>query len=237
MPVTRYDRHRPLLSDHAWERLTTTPVLIAGVGGLGTSVAMHLARLGPLRIELWDPGEVDAPDLNRQILYGQGDLGRSKVEAARERLEETNPELHLTAVGAALDFERFFEESSLAETAPVIFDCLDSFAARGGLDDIQQRLSCPIFHAGVESWYGQVTTLLPDGGGYARAFGPDFASNPTSRKPILPHTVSLAAAYQVGEFLRWCENPEHTPLSDALLLLDARDMRTRRVALGEEASV
>ncbi len=235
MPVTRYERHRPLLSDRAWERLVSTPVLIAGVGGLGANAAMHLARLGPLRMELWDPAEVDAPDLNRQILYGPGDLGSSKVAAARERLEDINPELDLTAVAAALDFERFFQASSLAETAPVIFDCLDSFAARGGLDRIQQSLSCPIFHAGVESWYGQVTTFLPGGGGYARAFGPDFASNPTPRKPILPHIVSIAAAYQVGEFLRWCENPERTPLSDALLLVDSRDMRTRRVALGGEA--
>ncbi len=235
--MTRYDRHRPLLSDRAWDRLTTTPVLIAGVGGLGANVAMHLARLGPLRMELWDPGVLDAPDLNRQILYGQSDLGASKVAAARARLEDINPELDLTAVPGALDFDRFFETSALAEEALVIFDCLDSFSARGGLDRIQKSMSCPVFHAGVETWYAQVTTLLPGGGGYARAFGPDFASNSTPPKPILPHVVSMAAAFQVGEFLRWCETPERTPLSDALLLLDAREMRTRRVALGEEATV
>ncbi|MFP4567185.1 MAG: HesA/MoeB/ThiF family protein [Spirochaetaceae bacterium] len=233
--MTRYDRHRPLLSDHAWDRFIATPVLIAGVGGLGAAVAMHLARLGPLRMELWDPAAVDAPDLNRQILYGWSDLGRSKVAAARARLADINPELDLTAVADFLDFERFLEASGLAASALVIFDCLDSFSARGGLDRIQRRLSCPVFHAGVETWYGQVTTLLPGGGGYARAFGDDFASNSTPRKPILPHVVSMAAAFQVGEFLRWCETPERTPLSDALLLLDARGMSTRRVELGEGA--
>jgi molybdopterin/thiamine biosynthesis adenylyltransferase len=81
--VTRYERHRPLLSDRAWERLTSTPVLIAGVGGLGTNVVMHLARLGPLQIELWDPAEVDAPDLNRQILYGQGSSSTASTPSPR----------------------------------------------------------------------------------------------------------------------------------------------------------
>ncbi|MFO8065540.1 MAG: ThiF family adenylyltransferase [Spirochaetota bacterium] len=229
--MSRYDRHRPLFSDQAWQRLLTTPALIAGVGGLGTNVAMQLSRLAAMRIELWDPGVVDAPDLNRQILYGKDDIGAAKVECARRRLEEVNPELTVGTVCEAIDFERFREYSSVSDTAFVVFDCLDSFAARAGLSDIQNRLSCPIFHAGVESWYGQVTTLLPDGGGYKRAFGADYGASSQPRKPILPHVVSTAAGYQVGEFLRWCESPGATPLSDALLYFDAREMRVRRVEL------
>lgn len=229
--MSRYDRHRPLLSDEAWQRLLTTPVLIAGVGGLGTNVAMQLSRLAPMRIELWDPGVVDAPDLNRQILYGEADIGAPKVKCARRRLEEVNLELTVGTLCETVDLERFREKSSLLDTAFVIFDCLDSFPARVGLFDIQSRLSCPIFHAGVESWYGQVTTLLPNGGGYERAFGADFAASSQPRKPILPHVVSTAAAYQVGEFLRWCESPDATPLSDVLLYFDAREMRVRRVEL------
>ena len=240
-----------MLSDHAWSRLLETDIVVAGVGGLGSQVAVHLARLAPVRLELWDPARVDEPDLNRQVLYDTADLGKLKVEAAAKRLSRINPEAKVRVVASELDGASFFEQpvpgdsrsaaaaGAAAAGAPralVFFDCLDSFAARRELTGVQERLAregraCPVFHGGVEAWFGQVTTLLPGGGGYERAFGPQYDDGPAARKPIMPHVVSVVASFQLGEFFRWCETPEETPLSNSLLLFDGREMHTRAVRL------
>lgn len=230
--MTRFDRHRPLLSEDGWTRLRSTPVVLAGVGGLGTNVAMLLARLGVQELELWDPGVVDEPDLNRQILYGETDLGRAKVDTAVERLQMINGAITMRPLGHELDAPAFGELTSCADRSFVVFDCLDSFGARASLAELQERFARPVFHGGVDSWYGQVTTFLPGGGGYTRAFGADYASQSGPAKPIMPHVVAAVASFQVGEFVRWCELPDHTPLSDALLFYDGRSMSTRSVRLG-----
>jgi molybdopterin/thiamine biosynthesis adenylyltransferase len=205
-----------------------------------------------VRLELWDPARVDQPDLNRQVLYDSSDLETPKVDAAAERLLSINPEATVRGVASELDGAAFFERpvpgdsrsaaaaGAAGDGAPralVFFDCLDSFAARRGLAEVQESLlrkgaACPIFHGGVETWYGQVTTLLPAAGGYERAFGATYDTGSVAQKPIMPHVVAAVASLQVGEFSRWCETPEHTPLSDTLLLFDGREMHTRAIRLG-----
>lgn len=231
MEENRYMRHRPILSDFAWERLCETPVLLAGVGGLGSHVLESLSRLGPLTLELWDPGVLNTPDLNRQILYAEADLGRPKVEVAAERLSAINGELTIRTVHGALSAGAFDAESSLVGEPFVLFDCLDSFAARGELEKIRKESNCSVFHGGVDGWFGQATTFLGSGAGYEGAFGPEFASIPAGPKPILPQTVAAIASFQVSEYLHWCENPEKTPLSSAMLMYDGESMRVDRVEL------
>lgn len=231
MDEERYMRHRGLLSGEAWKRLAETPVLVAGVGGLGSHVLESISRLGPLTLEIWDPGTLNAPDLNRQILYAEENLGSLKVEAARGRLGAINRELAIHTVSKLLTAESFGLESSLREQTFVLFDCLDNFAGRGEIEMIRRERGCTVFHGGVEGWYGQATTFTPEGGGYPGAFGPDFASIPPATKPILPQTVAAVASFQVGEYLHWCETAGSTPLSSAMLLYDGRSMRVDRVEL------
>ncbi|MFW5796170.1 MAG: HesA/MoeB/ThiF family protein, partial [Alkalispirochaeta sp.] len=104
----------------------------------------------------------------------------------------------------------------------VLFDCLDSFAARSELDAIRRRTGCTVFHGGVEGWYGQATTFPGDGPGYADAFGPDFADTPAAAKPILPTTVAVIAALQVSDFFSLCTNGSPTPLTGTLAVYDGR---------------
>ena len=213
-------------------------MLVAGAGGLGSHVLQSIARLGPLRLEVWDPGVLDEPDLNRQILYEESDLGRRKADVAAERLRAINTDLDVTVVLDTLNYQTFRDYSSLRDRAPsdatsspdarasmVIFDCLDSFVARAGIAPIADALSAPIFHGGVEGWCGQATTILPGTGGYAGRFGPEFASIPPAMKLILTQTVSTIAALQVAEYLHWCDDPGETPLSRRLMLYDGKSLR------------
>ncbi|MCG8481285.1 MAG: ThiF family adenylyltransferase [Spirochaetales bacterium] len=228
----RYSRHRSLLSDAAWERMCAAHIVVAGAGGLGSHLLQGLSRLGALRIEIWDPALLDEPDLNRQVLYGAGDVGRPKVLVAAERLRAINPQLEVTAVQDAVPTDAVgVPLGDVHRSEVVVFDCLDSFSAREGLDALHRRIGCPVFHGGVEGWYGQVTTLLPGRGGYGHVFGPEYAAIPGGPKPILVHTVAAVAAFQTGEFLHWCADPRETPLSSSLLLYDGKTMRADQVRL------
>ena len=79
-------RQRPVIGEKGQKKLMESSVLIAGCGGLGTHVAQQLVRLGIGRIYLVDNGIIDAPDLNRQILYYRDDIGRKKGEVIEERI-------------------------------------------------------------------------------------------------------------------------------------------------------
>lgn len=226
----RYVRHRTLLDIDAWERLITTGITIAGVGGLGCHVLSSIARLGPIHLDLWDPGFVDAPDLNRQIFYTPDDIGRKKVEIAQEQLFRINQELtidlHAEPITAAA-----YSESISDGRSRVVFDCLDSFSARSQLEAIRRSQGVPVFHGGVEGFFGQATTFLPDRLGYEDVFGPGYQDRPPAPKPILPPTVAVIAALQVGEFVHWCSAPHETPLTGTMLLYDGRTMRCDRITV------
>jgi molybdopterin-synthase adenylyltransferase len=243
MMDNRYIRHRPLLDNDAWSRMAAVPVVIAGAGGLGSHVLTSLARLAPLTLEIWDPGILDEPDLNRQILYMEADLGRRKTEAAAEHLLACNSALTLHLHPEKLTAESFFLPDAAAERASqpsadaplfVIFDCLDSFEARYELELIRRRYSVPLFHGGVEGWYGQAATFLPGSPGFTGLLGPEFRHLPKAAKPILPQTVAAVASFQVGEYVHWCLNPDKTPLSEALLVYDGKSMKTDLITLSPE---
>lgn len=227
----RYTRHRAMLGEDAMKCLRGARVLLAGVGGLGSNVAMTLARLGVGTLELYDPGILDAPDLNRQILYYPSDLGRPKVAIAGERLRAINPEI--TVVEHP---ERITGETTLA-AVDICMDCLDSFQSRAALEEALQqgwepsrkdleerrRLAVPIIHGGAEGWFGQVSTLAPGGGGYAGLFGSVFTERSREAalgKPIMPHVVALVAAAQVQEFVRWCDGGVEGMLVNRILVID-----------------
>jgi molybdopterin/thiamine biosynthesis adenylyltransferase len=207
--MERYSRHRGLMTDAQWERLCRVRVVVAGAGGLGSHVLDMLARLAPMQIEIWDPAHLDAPDLNRQVLYTGADVGMFKVEAARRRLGMINPdartEIRAEAVSAHSPL------GDLIGGIDVCFDCLDSFAARADLETALMgsagrftvRGGIVIFHGGVSGYFGQAAMLTPPDLGYARLFGPDFSKIPAAAKPVMPFCVAMVAATQVAQFMQW----------------------------------
>jgi molybdopterin/thiamine biosynthesis adenylyltransferase len=231
MSDSRYERHRDLFSEGDWTRLTATPVVLAGAGGLGSHVASSIARLAPITLEVWDPGIVDAPDLNRQILYRPEAEGRRKADVAAEELARINPGLTIRSHALSISAESFAAHSTVggASSAPtdrdppfVLFDCLDTFAARAELEVIRRETGCTVLHGGVEGWYGQATTFPGKGPGYADAFGPDFASVPAAAKAILPSTVAVIAALQVAEYLHIFTGDRSPSLVGTFAIYDGR---------------
>ena len=222
----RYTRHRSFFSEAGWQRLTSTTIVVAGVGGLGSHVLSSVVRLGPVQLQLWDPGILDEPDLNRQVLYTPADIGRRKVEVAAEVLSRINPEVEVTTHPEPITAERC--DTVCASAQHVVFDCLDSFTARAELDAIRTRRGWTVFHGGVEGEHGQAVTFGPESAGYAGVFGPDYAKMAAAGKPILATTVAVIAAMQVGEFVHWCNGDGDTPLAHTMFVYDGHAMRSDR---------
>lgn len=237
--MNRYVRHRSLLPDPAWQRLAQVRCVVAGAGGLGSTVIMLLSRLGPVQLDIWDPGVVDEPDLNRQLVYTPADIGERKAGLAAAHVRASNPECTVTARSERLTHASFVkaygesgsredrraEPSGGAETgrpAPtlVLFDCVDSMSARAEFDRIHAAYTLPVFHAAVERSYGQVATLAQGSPGYDAILPAGWRDAAGPPKPIFPHVVTMAASLQVGEFVQWLSGAA-TPLADRLLHLDA----------------
>ncbi len=225
----RYRRHRELMSLRQWERLSSMRVVVAGAGGLGAHVLDMLARLAPMQIEIWDPSVLDAPDLNRQMLYTEADLGVLKVEAARQRLQNINPALTIECRAEAID-----SASRLGDSIggmDVCFDCLDSFAARAALEKafihstqhFNKKTAIPLFHGGVSGYFGQAAMLQPPDFGYARFFGPNFSEIPDSPKAVMPFSVAMVAATQVSLFIKWLAGTDASPRNARLVVIDGMD--------------
>src|SRR5579884_2550668 len=109
--VARYSRHliMPEVGMEGQQRLKAASVLLIGAGGLGSPLGLYLAAAGVGRIGLVDFDVVDFSNLQRQILHGTPDVGRPKLESARDRLSALNPEIAIVTHETALSSENALE--------------------------------------------------------------------------------------------------------------------------------
>jgi adenylyltransferase/sulfurtransferase len=156
--VARYSRHL-VLEEIGWAgqaRLKRGRVVLVGAGGLGSPAALYLAAAGVGTIGLIDDDVVDTTNLQRQVLYGTGDVGRPKLEAAAARLRDTNPHvrivthpLRLTAANA-LDVLRDYD---------VVIDGSDNFPTRYLVNDACVLLGKPYVYGSILRFEGQVAVF------------------------------------------------------------------------------
>ncbi len=137
------------------KKLLSSTVLVAGAGGLGSTVLQLLVRTGVGKIYIVDYGFLDEPDLNRQILYSKEHLGREKVFAAEEVLKKIR-DVEVVPMPVAID-----EGFSIPEDVDLVVDCLDNFKGKFILGDLCFNYNKPLIHAGIEAFYGQITVIIP----------------------------------------------------------------------------
>jgi molybdopterin/thiamine biosynthesis adenylyltransferase len=140
------------------ERLKKARVLVAGAGGLGSVVSVYLAVAGVGTMRLIDHDKVELSNLNRQILYGDKDIGRTKVDSAKERLEGLNPEVVVEAIAETITEDNVFE---LADGYNLIVDAMDNFAIRYILNRAAIDRGIPFIHGAVRGFEGRTTTIIP----------------------------------------------------------------------------
>src|SRR5213595_1157007 len=162
--LQRYSRHliMPEVTAEGQRRLKAARVLCIGAGGLGSPAALYLAAAGVGTIGIVDFDEVDLSNLQRQILHGTKDVGRSKLESAQDRLRDINPEIEIE-----LHQCRFSSEnaSKIVSEYDVVVDGSDNFATRYLSNDVCVFASKPNVYGSVFRFEGQTTVFAPYLGG------------------------------------------------------------------------
>jgi sulfur-carrier protein adenylyltransferase/sulfurtransferase len=162
--LQRYSRHllMPEVTSEGQRRLKAARILSIGAGGLGSPAALYLAAAGVGTIGIVDFDDVDLSNLQRQILHGTKDIGRSKLESARDRLRDINPEITIE-----LHECRFSSEnaSQLVAQYDVVVDGSDNFATRYLSNDVCVFAQKPNVYGSVFRFEGQTTVFAPHLGG------------------------------------------------------------------------
>lgn len=154
----RYKRHLilPEIGLRGQQALLESRVLLIGAGGLGSPLGLYLAAAGVGTLGLVDFDRVDASNLQRQVLYGTRDVGRPKVEVARERLEDLNPDVRIEAYPVQLTSANALE---ILRDYDVVVDGSDNFPTRYLVNDACVLLGKPNVHGAIFRFDGQVTVF------------------------------------------------------------------------------
>lgn len=215
--LERYRRQIALFGEEAQERLASARAVVAGAGGLGCPVALYLAAAGVGEIRLVDGDVVDRTNLNRQVLHGDRDVGRAKVESAAEKLRAQNPEITVIATYAAIDEEN---AAALADGADIIIDATDNFPVRYVLNRAALRLGVPLIHGAVRGFDGQATTIIPGRTACLECMFP-VAPPEEGVIPVVGTTPGIIGLIQANETIKYITGIGDL-LTNRLLVWDGR---------------
>ena len=161
--IERYSRHI-LLSEVGGEgqgKIAQSKVLVIGAGGLGSPCAFYLAAAGVGTLGIVDFDRVELNNLQRQILHVTQDVGRPKVESAKERLRALNPEVNVVTISERLTSKNTLD---IVRGYDVLVDGSDNFPTRYLMNDAAVLSNKPLVHGGIFRFDGQLFTILPHRG-------------------------------------------------------------------------
>ena len=234
--LLRYGRHLvlPEVGLDGQRRLKGSSALLVGAGGLGSPLALYLAAAGVGRIGLVDFDEVDASNLQRQILHGTSAVGRAKVDSAAERLADLNPHVEIVVHRERLDRDDALE---LIADYDVVADGTDNFATRYLVNDACGLLGKPNVHGSVFRFEGQASVFDVRRGPCYRCLYPE--PPPAGLVPscaeggvlgVLPGVIGTIQAVETLKLLLGIGSP----LVGRLLIFDALAMTFRELSLRKD---
>ncbi len=231
--LKRYSRHL-LLSEvgvEGQEKLKKASVLIVGLGGLGSPLAMYLAASGIGTLGLVDFDTVDDSNLQRQIIHGTSDVGRLKNESATEKLKEINPEITIIQHNVALTSENALQ---VIKNYDIVADGTDNFQTRYLVNDACVLLGKPNVYGAIYRFEGQASVFATKEGPCYRCLypkPPEAGTVPSCAEAgvlgVLPGLIGTVQATEVVKLI--LEKGE--PLIGRLLLYNALDMRFSEIKL------
>jgi adenylyltransferase/sulfurtransferase len=223
----RYGRHLiiPEVGMEGQRRLKAAKVLIIGAGGLGSPSSLYLAAAGVGTIGLIDFDVIDETNLHRQILYTEKDVGRSKVQTAKERLQLANPNTIIRTFEEPLSSANALE---IFKGYDVIVDGTDNFPTRYLTNDACVILGKPNVYASIFRFEGQVTVFDPRNGGpcyrclYSKPPPPGLVPSCAEGGVLglLPGLIGLIQATETAKLILG----KGEPLLGRLLVYDALSM-------------
>jgi sulfur-carrier protein adenylyltransferase/sulfurtransferase len=231
--VLRYSRHliMPEVGMEGQLKLKKAKVLLVGAGGLGAPLGLYLAAAGVGRLGIVDFDAVDFTNLQRQVTFGTSDVGRKKLEAARERLGNLNPSIQIDAYETHLTSENALD---IVREYDLVADGTDNFPTRYLVNDACVLLGKPNVYGSIFRFEGQASVFGYPGGPCYRCLYPE--PPPPGLVPscaeggvlgVLPGIIGSIQAMETLKLI--LGNGE--PLVGRLLLFDALRMRFREMKL------
>lgn len=230
---SRYHRQLllPEISEAGQKKIRETRVLLVGVGGLGSPVALYLVGAGIGTLGIVDDDVVSLTNLHRQVLYGESQLGASKAVEAQKRLADLNSEVKVEAYPVRLTSEN---ADSIVGRYDMVIDGCDNFATRFLLDDTCARHSIPYLYGAVCGFEGQASVFgVPPSPRRYRDLFPDEGATlrmPHPGKQVIGPTPALIGSVLATQaLLLACGQP--SPLAGKLWTIDLRTMQSLTIIL------
>ncbi|MEF8789346.1 MAG: molybdopterin-synthase adenylyltransferase MoeB [Haloarculaceae archaeon] len=232
--LDRYSRHIIMdeVGPEGQAKLLDGRVLVVGAGGLGSPVLQYLAAAGVGTLGIADDDVVDRTNLQRQVIHRDADVGRPKVDSAREFVEALNPDVTVETYETRVTPENV---EALVADHDVVVDCSDNFATRYLINDACTLAGVPFSHGAILRFEGQVTTFESNPGGpcYRCLFpsAPEPGTVPDCATAgvlgVLPGVVgTIQATEAVKLLLEYGET-----LDGRFLIYDAADLTFEEVPL------
>jgi len=234
--VLRYSRHliMPEVTLEGQKRLKRARVLCIGAGGLGSPLTLYLAAAGVGTIGVADYDTVDLTNLQRQILFSTADVGRTKLEAAKERLTELNPEIEIVSHAVQL---ANWNAMDLFQDYDIVADGTDNFPTRYLVNDACVLSGKPNVYASIFRFEGQVSVFDASRGPCYRCMFPE--PPPAGLVPscaeggvlgVLPGILGSLQALEVLKLILGVGDP----LVGRLVMFDALDFKFRELAVAKD---
>ena len=234
--IQRYSRHliMPEVGMDGQRKLKASSVLCIGAGGLGSPAAMYLAAAGVGRIGIVDFDVVDFSNLQRQLLHGTPDVGRSKLVSAKDRLQALNPHVEVETYETLLSSENALK---LFEPYDVILDGTDNFPTRYLVNDACVISGKPNAYGSIFRFEGQASVFATEGGPCYRCLYPE--PPPPGLVPscaeggvfgVLPGIIGVIQATETIKLMLGIGEP----LVGRFLIYDALKMRFRELKLRKD---
>ncbi len=231
--ILRYSRHLilPEVGLEGQKKLKAASVLLVGAGGLGSPLGLYLAAAGVGRMGLVDFDVVDATNLQRQIIHGTKDVGRSKLASATDRIRDLNPNVHVEPYETRFTSQNALE---IARGYDLVIDGTDNFPTRYLVNDTCVLLGKPNVYGSIFRFEGQASVLATaDGPCYRCLFRepPPPGLVPSCAEGgvlgVLPGLIGVIQATEAIKLLIGIGEP----LIGRLLLVDALTMKFRTMKL------
>ncbi len=234
--IRRYSRHLiiPDVGVTGQKRLKNARVLCVGAGGLGSPALMYLAAAGVGTLGIVDFDTVDESNLQRQIIHGQSDIGRSKAESAAATVKEINPYVNVVIHNTALDRDNVKEIFSEYD---LIVDGTDNFATRYMVNDAAVLLGKPYVWGSIYRFDGQASVFWAEHGPCYRCLYPE--PPPPGMVPscaeggVLGVLCGSIGAIQVTEAIKLLTGIGE-PLVGGLTVYDALEMSYRKIKVRKD---
>lgn len=235
--ILRYSRNIILkeIGGIGQQKLINSKVLIVGAGGLGSPSAYYLAAAGVGTIGIVDYDRVDLSNLQRQILHRTKDIGRFKVESAKEKLNELNPDVNIITYNERLSAQNVLE---LIKDYDVVIDGVDNFPARYLINDACVFTKKPLIESGILRFEGMIMTIIPGEGPCYRCIYPEPPKEgavPTcSQAGVLGAVAGVMGTLQAVEAIKVLLNIGKS-LKGRILTYNALEGRFREISWSKKS--